>query len=91
MTDNIKKFLKERCKLTKLFYKNGQRTIDHDKILEKSEECTKQILEAKKNFNLKMTKKLADFNASPKTYWTILNHLLYNKKISTIPTLLVGG
>ena len=44
MTDNIKKSLKERCKLTKLFYKNGLRKIDHDKVLQKSEECTKQIL-----------------------------------------------
>ena len=58
MTDNIKKSLKERCKLTKFFYKNGQRKIYHDKVLEKPEECTKQILEAKRNCILKMTKKL---------------------------------
>ena len=91
MTDNIKKSLKERCKLTKFFYKNGQRKTDHDKVLEKFEECTKQILEAKKNYILKMTKKLADSNTSPKTYWTILNRLLYNKKIPTIPPFLVDG
>ena len=45
MTDNISQrqssSLKERCKLTKCFYKNGQRDIHHDKVLEKSEECTK--------------------------------------------------
>ena len=91
MTDNIEKSLKERCKLTKFFYKNGQRKTDHDKVLEKSEECTKQILEAKKNYILKMTKKLADSNTSPKAYWTILNRLLYNKKVPTIPSLLVDG
>ena len=91
MTDNIKKSLKERCKLTKFFYKNGQRKPDHDKVLEKSEECTKQILEAKKNYILKMTKKLVDSNTSPKVYWTILNRLLYNEKIPTIPPLLVDG
>ena len=79
MTNNIKKSLKERCKLTECFYINGQRKIDHDKVLEKSEECTKQILEAKKNYILKMTKKLADSNTSPKTYWTIINCLLYIK------------
>ena len=67
------------------------REIDHDKVLEKSEECTKQILEAKENYILKMTKKIADSNTSPKTYWTILNRLLYNKKIPTIPPLLVDG
>ena len=91
MTDIIKKSLKERCKLTKFFYKNGQRKVDHDKVLEKSEECTKQILEAKKNYILKMTKKLADSNTSSKSYWTILNRLLYNKKLPTIPHLLVDG
>ena len=67
MTDIIKKSLKERCKLTKFFYKNGQRKVDHDKVLEKSEECTKQILEAKKNYILKMTKKLANSNTSSKS------------------------
>ena len=91
MTGNINKSLKERCKLTKFFYKNGLRKSDHDKVLEKSEECTKQILEAKKNYILKITKKLADYNTSPKTYWTILNRLLYNKKLPTIPPLTVDG
>ena len=71
MTDNIKKSLKERCKLTKRFHKNDQRKIDHDKVLEKSEECTKQILEAKKNYVLRMTRNHAYSNTSPKTYWTI--------------------
>ena len=91
MTDIMKKSLKERCKLTKLFYKNGQRKVDHDKVLEKSEECTKQLVEAKKNNILKMTKKLANSNTSSKSYWTILNRLLYNKKLPTIPPLLVDG
>ena len=71
MTENIKKSLKERGKFTKLFYKNGQRKIDHDKVLEKSEDCIKQILEAKTNCILEMTKKLADSNTSSKRYWTI--------------------
>ena len=91
MTDIVKKCLKERCKLTKLFYKNGHRKIDHDKVLEKSEECTKQILEAKKNYILKMTKKVADSNTSSNSYWTILNCLIYDKNLQTIPPLLVDG
>ena len=53
MTDITKKFLKERSKRTKFFYKNGLRKVDHDKVLEKSEECTKQILEAKRTTFLK--------------------------------------
>ena len=38
-----------------------------------------------------MTKKLADSNTSSKSHWTILNCLLYNKKLPTITPLLVDG
>ena len=38
-----------------------------------------------------MSKKLADSNTSSKSYWTILNRLLYNKKLPTTPLLLVNG
>ena len=68
-----------------------RKKVDHDKVWEESEECTKQILEAKKNYILIMTKKLADSNTSSKSYWTILNRLLYNKKLQTLPPLLVAG
>ena len=36
-----------------------------------------------------MASKLEDSNAALKTYWSILNHFLYNKKIPAIPHLLV--
>ena len=91
MTDNIKKSLKQRSKLTKIYYKNGQKNSDHIKVLEKSEECTSLISEAKKNYILKMTSKLEDSNTASKTYWSILNRFLYNKKIPAIPPLLVDG
>ena len=68
MTDSLERSLKERCKLTKFFYKNGQKKTDYDKDLEKSAECTTEILEAKKNYILRKTKKLADSNNAPKTY-----------------------
>ena len=91
MTDNIKKSLKQRSILTKIFYKNGQRNSDHIKVSEKSEECTSLITEAKKNCFLKMTSKLKYSNTAPKTYWSILNRFLYNKKIPAIPPVLVDG
>ena len=91
MTDNIKKSLKQRSKLTKIFYNNGQRNRDHIKVLEKSEKCTSLITEAEKNYIPKMTSKLENSNTAPKTYWSILNRLLYSKKILAIPPLLVDG
>ena len=38
-----------------------------------------------------MTTKLEDSNIAQKTYLTILNRLLYKKKIFAIPPLLVDG
>ena len=91
MIGKIKKYLQVICKLTNFFNKSVQRKIDDDKVLEKSGEWTKQILEAEKNFILKMPKKLTDSNTSPKPYWTELDRLLYDKKLQTIQSLLVDG
>ena len=38
-----------------------------------------------------MSKKLEDLKTAPKTYCTILNRLIYNKKIPAIPPLFVNG
>ena len=86
INDNIRSSLKKRSKLTKIYYKNSLWKSDHIKVLVKSKECTKKILEAKKNYILKMTAKLEHSNAAPKTYWTILNRPLYNKKIPAVYT-----
>ena len=91
MTNKTKNLLKERSKLTKYFYRNGQWESDRDNVLEKSAECTRGILEAKRQYILKMTSKLEDAFSAPKPYWTIINHLLYNKNIPAIPPLLVDG
>ena len=64
MTDKTKNILKERSKLTKMFYRNGQRKSDRDKVLEKPAECTR-ILGAKKQCRLKMTRKLEDTITAP--------------------------
>ena len=38
-----------------------------------------------------MTDKLQNPSTAPKTYWAILSHLLYNKKIPAIPPILADG
>ena len=48
------------------------------------------FLKLKRTF-LKMTSKLKDSNTAPKTYYSILNHFLYNKNIPSIRSLLVDG
>ena len=69
MTDNIKKSLKERSKLTKIFYRNGQRKPDrNEKILEKATECTNEISQTEKYYIPKMSTKLEDSHTAPKAY-----------------------
>ena len=48
-------------------------------------------MKAKNDYTQRMTKKLNDLKAVPKTYWSILNRFLYNKKIPAVPLLLVNG
>ena len=65
MNGNIKKSLKEWSKLTKIFYRNGQTKTNHEKVLEKATECTNEIVEAKKNNILQMSKKREDSHTDP--------------------------
>ena len=58
ISGNIKKSSKQRSKLTKIFYKNGQRNSDHIKVLENSEECTSLFLKLKRTIFLKWPPKL---------------------------------
>ena len=67
MTNSIKIYLKEHSKLTKCYYKNGQKKSDNENLLENSSACTKEILEAKNNYILKMTTKLQDPKTAAKT------------------------
>ena len=67
MSKKTKHLLKERSKLTKYFYRNGQRECDCSKVLEKSVECTREILKAKRQYIFKMTNKLEDAFTAPKT------------------------
>ena len=91
MNDNLKRKLKQRTKLIKYFYKNRQMKFDYDKILEKSTEFTAENFETKKKCIFNMTSKLADSQTTPETYWTLLNCLLYNKKMPAILPLLNDG
>ena len=50
MTNSIKRFLKELSRFNKCYYKNEQKKIDHEKLLEKSSDFTKEIVEAAKMY-----------------------------------------
>ena len=84
MTDKTKNLTKGKSKLKKCLSRNCQRESDPDKILEEIMESTREILEAKIQYIRKMTNKLKDANTISKIYWTIINYLIYDKKIPLI-------
>ena len=54
--------MKERTKLTKFYYKNGQRKEDQQKLMSNVVYCTEQVLKAKNGYTLRMTNKSNDPN-----------------------------
>ena len=50
-------------------------------LKEKSADCTKKTTQVKNDYIKKMTNKLQNPSTAPKTYWAVLSHLLYNKKL----------
>ena len=91
MTETVKSKLRERSNLVKRYYKNGKKNTDLEKALTKSNECNEIILAAKEKYINELSKKLSNPETTPKTYWKILNRFLSNKKIPSIPPLLVNG
>ena len=54
-------------------------------LLHQVSECTKLIVEAKDKHLTKLNSKLDSPDTAPKTYWSIINRFLNNKKIPIIP------
>ena len=53
INDNIKSSLKQRSKLTKIYYKNGLRKSDHIKVLKNQQNELRKFLKLKKTIYLK--------------------------------------
>ena len=62
-----------------------------EKTLTKANECTKILMAAKEKYINESSKKFSHPETTPKTCWKILNWFLSNKKIPSIPPLLVNG
>ena len=54
-------------------------------------ECTKLIVETKDKHLAKLSSKLGNPDGAPKTYWSIVNRFLNNKKIPIIPPVFFEG
>ena len=90
MNKSITLSLKKRSKFTKRYYVNP---TDYNKeiLLHQVSECTKLIVEAKDKHLAKLSSKLDNPNTVPKTYWSIINRFLNNKKVPIIPLVFFEG
>ena len=81
--------LRKRSKLNKRY----ANPTDYNKemLLHQVSECTKLIVEAKDKHLAKLSSKLDNPDTAPKTYWSIINRFLNNKKIPMIPPVLFEG
>ena len=83
VTKNIKFALHKRSRLTKRYYINNQVECDYNLLLNHSKNCREMIPSAKNEY-VRTSKKLNP-SVTPKSYWSILNWFLKNKKITSIP------
>ena len=82
--------MKKRSKITKRYHSNP--TANNKKALDfQAKECTSVIIESMERFMAKMSAKLDNPKTDPKTYWSIINKFLSNKKTPIIPPVLVNG
>ena len=65
--------------------------INKEELNSCSKYCSQIITNAKNKFLNRLIVKLDGLNTSVKSYWSIINNFLNNKKISTIQPLLFNG
>ena len=80
MTEKIKKLLKDKSKLYKLYIKNGRKIGVYEKLLNMTNNITTEISNSKKIYFDNLAQKLSDPKLNRKAYWGILKFLPTGKK-----------
>ena len=81
--------MKKRSKVTKKYYSDP--TDCYKTLLDNTvNECTILIAVSKDRKLIQLNAELEDPSTAPKTYWSILNRFLSNKKITIMPPILVN-
>ena len=91
INSSIKLSLKNRSKLTKIRYHSNPTANNKDALDFQAEEYTSLIIESKERLIAKMSAKLDNPKTVLKTYWSIINKFLSNKKTPIIRPVLVNG
>ena len=91
MTEKIKKLLKDKSKLYKLYIRNGRKIGVYEKLLNMTNNITTEISNSKKIYLDNLAEKLSDPKLNRKAYWGILRSFTNWKKIPIISPLLING
>ena len=83
--------LKERSKIAKEFYRKGQDATVFTELNKISSECSNLIINAKMGYIQKKINALNNKKTDPKVYWTVLNNIVHNIKIPSMPPILASG
>ena len=91
VTEKIKKLLKDKSKLYKLYIKNGKKTGVYEKLLNMTNNIATEILTNRKKIYFdNLAEQLRDLTLNRKAYWGILKSFTNWKKIPIIPPLLIN-
>ena len=91
VTEKIKKLLKDKIKLYKLYIKNSRKIGVYEKLLNMTNNITTEISNSKKIYFDNLAEKLSDPKLNRKAYWGILKSFTNWKKIPAIPPLLINN
>ena len=87
----IKKILKGKSKLYKIYKKNGRKVGVYEKLLNMTNNIATEISNSKKIYFKNLAEKLSDPKLKWKFYWGILKSFTNWEKIPIIPPLLISN
>ena len=87
ISHNIKQKISYKDSLFQKYIKNGKNVFDLRKVELARFDIINAIADSKKKYYERISYKFINPNTAPKTYWSILKSLYYDKKIPVIPPL----
>ena len=85
INSQVKHLINEKNAIYKNYLKNNKSNLSFETFQSFRSQLSSLIASLKKKYYSKVAKRLLDYSASTKTYWSILKTFLNNKKIPVLP------
>ena len=89
MTSNLRNKINWKNSIYRDYLKNGKTNYHCIKLQHAISEVSVAISKRKDEYRRKLAQKLSDPSASSKTHWSVLKRFYNEKKVPTIPALLI--